>query len=64
MILKKALTAAQMAAAYDVSLSTFLRWVKPLRDQLVLMPGQKLKRTYLPKDVEIIEKHLGPPVNA
>ena len=64
MTTKKALTAAQLAQSYDVSLSTFLRWIKPVRDQLIIIQGQKLKRTYLPHDIEVIEKHLGPPVNA
>jgi predicted DNA-binding transcriptional regulator YafY len=64
MTVKKALTAAELAQAYDVSISTFLRWIKPVRDQFIIIPGQKLKRIYLPHDVDVIEKHLGPPVNA
>ena len=53
----KSSTRTQLAANYDVSLTTFNKWLKKI-DNLNLDPGTRILS---PKQVELIVKHLGEP---
>jgi hypothetical protein len=47
----------QLAAAYQVHVSTFRKWIKPHQDKI----GKQISRMYTPKQVQIIIDCLGEP---
>ncbi len=56
---KKSKTKGQLAEAYGVHPSTFLRWLKKIPESILKYNPRN--RIFTPKEVEIIIKHLGEP---
>jgi len=55
--LYKSTSKAIMAEAYNVSLHTFRKWIKPIQAHL----GDYIGRAYTPKQVALIVELLGEP---
>ena len=53
----RAMSKTELANAYQVSLKTFAKWIKPFKEKI----GDYLGRTYTPKQVRIIFESLGEP---
>jgi hypothetical protein len=53
----KAMTLKELAAAYQVSIWTFKRWILPFREQI----GEKVGWFYKPSQVKTILELLGEP---
>lgn len=53
----KAQTKQELAAAYEVTVRTFSKWLEPHLDKV----GERIGRTYTPKQIKIIYDLFGPP---
>lgn len=54
----------QLADAYGVAYRTWLRWIKPLRENKEYCLGEQVGRIWTPKQVRIFFNHFDEPQKA